>query len=340
MKSRITITDIAKEAGVSTALVSFVMSNKAKGSREYRVRPETEKRVLEVAAKYDYQPNSSARALRSGEYRTIGVVLSDISNKFYAEISRQIENWAFHHDYVVLFGSSDENPKKLSNVMKVFKNKGVDGMIIVPCEGSESAISQMAGSGMPVVLLDRDIPGAEFSSVVLNNFKASGIMTEKLLHKGFRRIEMVSYKTTLSNIKDREAGYLDVMENSGLSGARIHRPEYCNYDEIKQIVLDANKRKTEALIFSTYNMSLMGRKAFLSNGLRVPQDCFFACFNNSDVFDLYEPDIMYVKQPIEQFAVESMTLLIRKINGSEGAQSCTKVILQPEIVVSSDEVRI
>ena len=130
------------------------------------------------------------------------------------------------------------------------------------------------------------------------------------------------------------------MENSGLSGARIHRPEYCNYDEIKQIVLDANKRKTEALIFSTYNMSLMGRKAFLSNGLRVPQDCFFACFNNSDVFDLYEPDIMYVKQPIEQFAVESMTLLIRKINGSEGAQSCTKVILQPEIVVSSDEVRI
>ena len=87
-------------------------------------------------------------------------------------------------------------------------------------------------------------------------------------------------------------------------------------------------------------MSLMGRKAFLSNGLRVPQDCFFACFNNSDVFDLYEPDIMYVKQPIEQFAVESMTLLIRKINGAERAQSCTKVILQPEIVVSSDEVRI
>ena len=340
MKSKITITDIAKEAGVSTALVSFVMSNKAKGAREYRVSPETAKRVLEVAAKYDYQPNGSARALRSGEYRTIGVILSDISNKFYAEISRQIENWTFYHDYVVLFGSSDENPKKLSNVMKVFKNKGVDGMIIVPCEGSESAIRQMSDRGMPVVLLDRDIPGAEFNSVVLNNSKASVIMTETLVGKGFRKIEMISYKTTLSNIKDREAGYLKAMEGAGLSDTRIHRPEYCNYGEIEQIVLDAKARNVEALIFTTYNMSLMGRKAFISHGLRVPQDCFFACFNNSDVFDLYEPDILYVKQPIEQFAVEAMTLLVKMINEPESAQSCTKIILQPEVVFSSSEVHV
>ena len=165
-------------------------------------------------------------------------------------------------------------------------------------------------------------------------------MTETLVGKGFRKIEMISYKTTLSNIKDREAGYLKAMEGAGLTDTRIHRPEYCNYGEIEQIVLDAKARNVEALIFTTYNMSLMGRKAFISHGLRVPQDCFFACFNNSDAFDLYEPDILYVKQPIEQFAVEAMTLLVKMINEPESAHSCTKIILQPEVVFSSSEVHV
>ncbi|MFR4236946.1 MAG: LacI family DNA-binding transcriptional regulator [Alistipes onderdonkii] len=88
---KVTIKDIATEAGVSIALVSFVMNNKADGKETYRVNKETAQRILEVAEKLNYQPNNAARTLRSGKTNTIGVIVSDISNKFFADIARCIE---------------------------------------------------------------------------------------------------------------------------------------------------------------------------------------------------------------------------------------------------------
>lgn len=92
---KVTIKDIATEAGVSIALVSFVMNNKADGKGTYRVNKETAQRILEVAEKLNYQPNNAARTLRSGKTNTIGVIVSDISNKFFADIARCIEDRAY-----------------------------------------------------------------------------------------------------------------------------------------------------------------------------------------------------------------------------------------------------
>ena len=141
---RVTIKDIATEAGVSIALVSFVMNNKADGKETYRVNKETAQRILEVAQKLNYQPNNAARTLRSGKTNTIGVIVSDISNKFFADIARCIENHAYKHKYTVLFGSTDENPQKLENLVEVFRNKGIDGLIVVPCEDADEIIRDIA----------------------------------------------------------------------------------------------------------------------------------------------------------------------------------------------------
>ena len=103
---RVTIKDIATEAGVSIALVSFVMNNKADGKETYRVNKETAQRILEVAQKLNYQPNNAARTLRSGKTNTIGVIVSDISNKFFADIARCIENHAYKHKYTCLLYTS------------------------------------------------------------------------------------------------------------------------------------------------------------------------------------------------------------------------------------------
>ena len=121
-RNQVTIKDIAREAGVSTTLVSFVMSNATAGESLYRVSSETSKRVLEVAERLRYKPNSSARALRSGKTGTIGVVLSDISNPFFAEIARYIEDQAYKYNYNVIFASTDENPDKFRRVTEVLLN--------------------------------------------------------------------------------------------------------------------------------------------------------------------------------------------------------------------------
>ena len=137
---RTTIRDIAEAAGVSISLVSFVMNNKGK---RYRISDEMTKRIREMADKLDYQPNNAARSLRSGRSLTIGVVVSDISNSFFAEICRKIEDDASRFNYTVIFGSSDENADKFRNVVEVLLGKGVDGLILVPCEGSEAYIEEI-----------------------------------------------------------------------------------------------------------------------------------------------------------------------------------------------------
>ena len=175
MVKRVTIRDVAREAGVSIALVSFVMNrhNRRADGKEYRVNEDTVKRILEVAERLDYHPNVAASSLRSGKTRTIGVVVSDIANRFFSDIVRRIENVACESGYSVIFASTDEKADKFEHMLGVMTNKGVDGLILAPCDGGEEAVRRVAATGMPVVLLDRDVPGVEASRVLLDNLRGA-----------------------------------------------------------------------------------------------------------------------------------------------------------------------
>jgi len=329
---KVTIRDIATEAGVSIALVSFVMNNKD-GKEGYRVNKETAQRILEIADKLNYRPNNAARILRSGQSRTIGVILSDISNKFFADIARCIEDGAYNNKYTVLFGSTDENPQKLRNLIEVFTDKGVDGLIIVPCEGAGEMIRDIVQQQqIPVVLLDREVPGVEVSSVVLNNRRAAFRLAEELLSRGYRRIEMVSYSMELSNIQEREAGYLAAMTGAGLEkSAAIHHLRHDRMNRIGDAIREAKERGVEAFLFATNSLALAGLTAIVRSGWRVPQDLAIACFDTDEMFDIYDTTTAYVQQPIERFGSEALELLIKHIEEKD-VQSCTRVVLQPKIV--------
>ena len=332
MDKKVTINDIAREAGVSRTLVSSVLCNMQRGNKHYRVSEETTNKIKEVMAKYDYRPNDSARTLRSGNNKIIGVILSDISNRFFAEVSRRIEDWAHQFGYLVIFGNTDEKAENLAEGVEMLYSKGVQGMIIVPCPGSEGTIISYKKRGLPIVLLDRDFPDSGLSSVVLDNRKASVELTDRLIDEGYSRIEFVSYDTTLANIQERERGYEDAMKARGLGcNITIHRPEYGNFEQVETIVLDAYAKKSEAMIFSTYRLALLGRRATIRHNLG--NDCSFACFNNSDTFDIYERGMLFVKQPIEEFARNSVTLLIDEIEN--GDPECRKLILSPEVEITN-----
>ena len=134
---KISLKDIAEAAGVSTALVSFVLNGKKK---EYRVGEETAKRILKIAQEMHYQPNIAAKSLRSGRTKTIGVVISDISNPFFFFFSRILEDEATKRGYTVLFGSSDEDTEKMNRVVSNLINKGVDGLIMFPVKIRKSPL--------------------------------------------------------------------------------------------------------------------------------------------------------------------------------------------------------
>lgn len=335
---RVTIKDIAAEAGVSIALVSFVMNNKANGRDTYRVNKNTAQRILDVARRLDYQPNNAARTLRCGRTNTIGVIVSDISNKFFADIARCIEDRAYKYNYTVLFGSTDENAGKLHNLVEVFLNKGIDGLIIVPCEDSDLYIQRVADRQIPLVLLDREVPDTDMSCVVLNNFKAGAQATDALLSRGCRRIEMISYSMGLSNIRDREEGFRYSMSRAGLSSdGAIHRLSHGQMGMMQDIISGAKERGAEGLLFATNALALAGLKEISRKGWNIPGDFAVATFDGNDAFDINNTEIAYIQQPIAQFGTEAVDMLLKSIErkANEEPLSSTRIILAPTLVENS-----
>ena len=332
-KQQVTIKDIAREAGVSPALVSFVMSNAMAGETVYRVGPETSKRILEVAARLNYKPNSSARALRSGRTGTIGVVLSDIANPFFAEIARYLEDHAYQYDYNVIFGSSDENPEKFARVVSVLLNKGVDGLILVPCDGSEETIRNVVASGVNTVLLDRVVPDLQVSSIVLDNREAARGLTEKILARGARRIDMVSYSMNISNTRDRERGYLDAMAAAGLEGdIHIERIQHNNYDGIPEYVRNARKRGVDGFMIATNTLASLVIAEINKNRFRIPGDFQVACFDRNPLFDFYESGIVYASQPIGMFASKALEIIMSHIRTKSTGPFAPEIIVLPSVI--------
>ena len=209
---KISLKDIAEAAGVSTALVSFVLNGKRK---EYRVGEETAQRILKIANDMNYQPNLAAKSLRSGKTKTIGLVVSDISNPFFSQLARVLEDEAAKQNYTVLFGSSDENKDKMNSLVGNLINKGVDGLIIVPCEGSERIIASLVYDNVPIVLFDRYFSDINVSYVALNNFNASYVLTKHLLEVGYNAPCMVAYDVDLIHMKERVRGYKKAMGDVG-----------------------------------------------------------------------------------------------------------------------------
>ena len=330
---QVTIKDIARAAGVSPALVSFVMSNAVAKKPVYRVSPETSKRILEVAARLQYKPNTSARALRSGKTGTVGVVVSDIANPFFAEIARYLEDQAYKYDYNVIFGSSDENPEKFRRVVSVLLNKGVDGLILVPCAGSEETIREVVASGINTVLIDRLVPGLEVNSVVLDNRTAARIIVEKLLSRSVKRIDMVSYSMDISNTRDREQGYIDAMEAAGLGdNLHIERIPHNDYKTIPDYFRDARSRGVEAFMMATNTLSSLVLSEILKNGFRVPGDFQVARFDRNSIYDFNGHGIIYVRQPVNVFADKAMELLMAAIRRNpRETPTVEQIVLSPEI---------
>ena len=338
MPKNVTIKDIAAEAGVSIALVSFVMKNliEADGKQKYRVNENTRQRILEVARKLKYQPNSAARTLRRGHSLVIGAILSDISNIFYGEIARHLEKIAFEHGYTVLFGSSDEIPEKFDKLVKSFLDKGVEGFIVVPCQGSEKTLWHINSIGVPVVIIDRidiDFPAPK---VVLDNVQAMNNAVSLLTRKGISNIHLISYEMRISSMIGREEGFMRSMSSLGYDNPenRIHRVPFADVESaIDKLLPKLFKSDVEGLVCANNALAIATIRKLSSMGVKIQEDIHLVGFDNSDVYGLFYPPIPHVGQPIETICVEAFNFL-RKLMNKEISQS-SKVVTLDGIILNA-----
>lgn len=317
---KISLKDIAEAAGVSTALVSFVLNGKMK---EYRVGEDTAQRILKIANEMNYQPNLAAKSLRSGKTKTIGLVVSDISNPFFSQLARVLEDEAIKRDYTVLFGSSDEDTKKMERVVGNLINKGVDGLIIVPCENSEKSIASLINNNIPIVLFDRYFPNINVSYVALNNFNAAYTATKYLLDSGYKKPCMVAYDVNLIHMKERIRGYKKAMEATGKKNQIevIFLKQDAPRKSADRLIPKMMDSGTDSFLFGTNMISLACLYTIKDMGQEVIDKIGLAGFDGNPVFDFFNAPISHIQQPIDVLVQKALEILIDNISNGNTVQS-------------------
>ncbi|MDO9634187.1 MAG: LacI family DNA-binding transcriptional regulator [Paludibacter sp.] len=316
-EKRVLLKDVANSVGVSTTLVSIVLNGKAK---QYRIADEMVEKVIKVAMEMNYSPNLIARNLRGGKTQLIGLIVTDISNPFYSSIARIVENRAIELGYTVIFSSSDEDLNNTKRLIDVLLNKGVDGLIVVPCDGSEDLIQSIHENNTPLVLIDRNFPGSDLSFSCLNNYKATELTTQHLIDQGYENIALVGYKTGMNHILDRIRGYEETMQAAGLGKyIQVKKVNLLNTNVEMTNALDAlvNKKKVEAVIFLTNMLAVTGLYCLKEMHISIPDDIAVIGFNRNDVFNLFSSTITHIRQPLELIATQAVNILVDKMNHGE-----------------------
>ncbi len=335
MAKNITIKDIAKEAGVSIALVSFVMNNRigADGKQKYRVSEATKERILEVARRLNYRPNNAARILRQGRTRVLGVILSDMGNIFYGTIVNHLERMANKHGYTVLFGNTDEDPEQFLRLVQSFQEKDVEGFVVVPCQGSAAGMERLKESGRPFVVIDRHHPAWDVPTVLTDNAEAMRLAIRAIREQGARKIEMVSYAMRISSMTDREDVFHQVQ---GRNANIYHLPFNITEADADAVADEVIRKGTDGLIMASNVPAVAVLKALYRKGVRIQKDIRIVSFDYSNVYSFFTPSITYIQQPLAQIADQAGKYLFRLIEmkdaGEDFGNVKDKIILKATLV--------
>ena len=326
MKSKITLTDIAQHLDVSVALVSLVLRNKWK---ENRISRELAKKVKETAKQMGYKPNVVAQSLRTGKSGIIGLIIADISNPFYGQIARVIENEAEKSGYEVMFGSSEENLDKFIKVGETLISRQVDGLIVVPVSGSDVTLSGWKERNIPLICIDRFVPDLKIPFIVSDNYLGSLTVTDFMIERGYRKIAFVTNDTELSTYKERENGFLDAVKKSTVTNIshtvfKLNHKDW--WAELRNIIPLILKMETEIIYFPQNMLGIEGIRIFKELNINIPSDISVISYDNPEIFELYKPGITCYEQPVSEMAKEATSLLVKKLSKNIALEKYSKKI--------------
>jgi len=307
--------DVAAAAGVSITTVSHALNNTRPVSDELRAR------VQHAVRETGYTPNSVARALVTQSTMLIGVVMSFLSNPFFAPLVTQIDRTARRRGYTVLLTENHENAADEATQVRVMLDRRVDGIIIAPASKHlEKVINQLVKSGTPTVLVDRLSEG-EFDEVGADNVGPTAELIEHLVRHGHDRIGFISGRSGLSTTTERLAGYKLGLERAGLEyDKRLVRTGSSQIGPARKAVkaLLTGPNPPTAL-FSANNAMTVGMLRGLRDlKIRVPEDIAVGAFDDFEWADLMSPRLTTVAQPIPEIGSLATKLLLRRIDGYSG----------------------
>jgi len=309
-----TITDVARRAGVSPVTVSRVLNGTA------RVNPATRDAVERAIAEMGYVPNVVARNLRSRRTGIVGLVLPDISHPLWAAVARGVEDAVRSHGYAVFLGNTDEDPSRQEQYLQAMLSQRVEGIIIAPCEVDVHILMPFSEQGIPVVAVDRTIPGWDMDTVTTDMAAGARALVRHLLAVGRRRIAMLSGPVGISSANDCVAGYCLALEEAGIP----IDPRLVRRGELRVIpgahmtaqLLDEDLH-VDAIVAANSALARGALEALQQRALRVPDDVALVCFDDSGSLPTSFPFMTIVAQPGYELGSNAAQLLFSRVKGRQ-----------------------
>lgn len=322
MKKTVSLKDIAAKVGVSTALVSYVLNGKMEG----RISKEVAARIKAVAKELNYRPNQIAKSLKTNRTFTLGLLLADIANPFSSQIARIIENEANKLGYTVIIGSSDEQAEKSRNLIELFLNRQVDGLILSLPENSDAIVADLKEREIPFVLLDRYFPDVPCNTVAVDNYAAAKLAVKHLIDNNIRKIGIINYDTSLVHLNERLRGAVELCKGDELVGSvRLGHIQ----EDVEAAIKSFLANKVEAIFFLSNLLAISGLKYLNQQKIEIPNQLAVIAFDKTEAFDLFYTTITYVNQPLSELGAEAVKLLNESII-SKGSDKT--IFLKAELV--------
>jgi len=316
---RVSIKDIAIQAGVVPSTVSLVLNGKTK---EGRISGELAEKIRRIAADAGYVPNQTAVSLRTGRSKILGLIVEDISNVFFATLAKVIEDRANSLGFKILYCSTDNDDRKGNDLIRVLLNRQVDGFLITPSGGMMNDVMKLMDQRKPVVLMDRYFSDLETPCVLVDNFAGVRMGIEHLVSKKYRRIAYVTNDLEQVQMFERERGYRETVKiHLGEVDEKLvlKLPYHVHTEEGVKLItafLQAND-DVDAVFFATNYIGIFGLESIHQQELAIPGDLAVVCFDDHDIFRLMLPGITCIRQPIEEIAAAAVDLLIRQVHDNE-----------------------
>jgi len=309
----ITIKDIAKKANVSVSTVSRVINNKPD------VNEKTREKVINIIKKYNYQPNDVARGLKLKETFSIGLVIPDISNPFFPEVARGVEDCGNDSSYSVILSNTDNNNKREQNAIKFMLNKQIDGIILTLSTQNKDILYNLEENNIPVVQLDRNIPESKYPTVFSDNKRSAYNAVSFLIDKGYKKIAHIAGNLSTNTGLNRKAGYIKALEENGI----IVPDEYIQFGEFNEEsgykgmknLIELSDKIPEAVFVANDLMCLGAYEACKEKELSIPEDIAIIGHDNVEFSRFIDPPLTTMAQKkylLGKYACEKLLIMINQ----------------------------
>jgi LacI family transcriptional regulator len=282
----------------------------------------------------NYHPNALARSLRQGKSNTLGLVLPDSANPFFAEISRSIEDEAFKKGYSVFLCNTELDTQRELFYVDVLSKKQVDGIVFVAAGEQADSLEFLVGRNMPVVMIDRDVPNVEVDAVLTDNQLGGYLATRHLIELGHQRIACISGPSSITPGAERMIGYRRALEEAGLvyDESLILRGDYHAQSgmEITHSILRMDPRPTA--IFALNDLMALGAlRAAAEAGCSVPGELAVVGYDDLEIARFANPPLTTIAQPKKEIGARAIDLLVDRITRKD--RSPSRLVLPPELIV-------